>query len=72
MLPCVKTSVLAFAIASLTGVAWSGELVVDQKKPPRRRREPRTPAAPLKTIQAALDKARPGMNVQVRRAKGAR
>ena len=73
MLPCVKTSVLAFAIASLTGVAWSGELVVDQKNPRADDKNPGTPAAPLKTIQAALDKARPGDAVQVRGApKGAR
>jgi parallel beta-helix repeat protein len=53
-------------ILVLAGVAWSGELIVDQKNPRADDKNAGTLAAPFKTIQAALDKAQPGDTVQVR------
>ena len=53
-------------ILALTGVAWSGELIVDQKNPRADDKNPGTPAAPFKTIQAAVDKAQPGDTIWVK------
>ena len=65
MLTRFKTSVIMLAIASMAGVAWSADLYVDNKDPAANDKNPGTEAKPYKTIQAALDKARPGDSVEV-------
>ncbi len=57
---------MLFVVLVLAGVAWSGELIVDQKNDKADDKNPGTPAAPFKTIQAALDKAQAGDSVEVR------
>ena len=59
----IMTCVLILVLA---GVAWSGELIVDQKNARADDKNPGTLEAPFKTIQAALDKAQAGDTVQVR------
>jgi len=50
----------------LDGVAWSGELIVDQKHPDAADGNPGTSVKPFRTIQAAMDKAGAGDTVRVR------
>ena len=59
-----RTCVLCLALAA--GQAAARDYIVDQKHPAASDKNPGTLAAPLKTIQAALDKAQPGDSVQVR------
>ena len=53
-------------ILALAGVAQSADLIVDQKNVRADDKNPGTLEAPFKTIQAALDLAKPGDTVQVR------
>ena len=53
-------------ILVLAGIAWSAELIVDQKHPRADDKNPGTLEAPFKTIQAAMDKAQAGDSVEVR------
>jgi hypothetical protein len=57
---------MLLALLACSGVAWSGELIVDQKNPRADDKNAGTQAAPFKTIQAAVDKAQPGDTIWVR------
>ena len=57
---------MLFVVLAMSGVARSGDLIVDQKNPRADDKNPGTLAASFKTIQAALDKAQPGDTVLVR------
>ena len=53
-------------ILILTGLAWSAELIVDKKNPAADDKNAGALESPLRTIQAAVDKAQPGDSVLVR------
>ena len=66
MIVNLRTSVMVFVLASLTGVAWSSDLYVAQKDPAADDKNPGTEAKPFKTIQAGADKAQPGDTIWVK------
>ena len=66
MISLLRGTTACGLILALTGIAWSGELIVEQKNARADDKNPGTLAAPFKTIQAAVDKAKAGDTVRVR------
>ena len=64
---CDRSWLLSFAMTlALASPAAARDLMVNGKHPAAKDDNPGTLEAPLKTIQAAVDKAQPGNNVEVR------
>ena len=70
MMNLLRGTMACGLILALAGVAWSGELIVDQKHPEASDKNPGTEAKPFKTIQAAVDKVQPGDTIWVNRCPG--
>ena len=66
MISLLRGTMACGLILILSGVVWSGELIVDQKNPRANDKNPGTLAAPLKTIQAAVDKVHQGDTIWVK------
>ena len=59
-------AIMLLALLACPGISRAGDIFVDQTNPKANDKNTGTMAAPLKTIQAALDKAQPGDSVEVR------
>ena len=60
------TAIVFLALLACPGISRAGDIIVDQANPNADDRNAGTMKAPMKTIQAALDKAQAGDSVEVR------
>jgi hypothetical protein len=66
MLANVKVCLAVFVIHALAGLVWAADVFVDQKNPAANEKNPGTEVTPFKTIQTAVDSARPGDTIWVK------